>query len=298
MPVLALGIIVAALAGAGRWPPLDQAQLNAGIRVCVTEKDAARERLASQHSACTEDADCVAFSQVWLGCSGWRSIRAPFPEGVVARLDGACLGLPSFGLDCDGSVGACVEGRCAGRSARGTGCPEATAAILRRASQPPTCTSDAECTTLHLAKSDVAVTTRFEVESAKELHAHEDACAGEAPGAGVLDGSWRFPAACVEGTCRPVPAKPPRFRGARWSDARCLSDRLQTLLARTSARGKAMLRFIVGVDGRTGAFQFLGDVPEGLREPFIWAVLDCAHEPATWDGTPIRIWVAQPIRAR
>jgi hypothetical protein len=63
-------------------------------------------------------------------------------------------------------------------------------------------------------------------------------------------------------------------------------------------RGKATLKFMVGKDGRTGAFEFVGTAPPGLREPFIWTVLGCAWEPGTRDGKATNVWVVLPLNLR
>jgi hypothetical protein len=141
----------------------------------------------------------------------------------------------------------------------------------------------------------VAISARFTVDGARAIHAREDACEEE-PSDRRAFGDFRYgKATCVEDICRLVPADPPIETKPRLRDGSCLSEGIREQLAGTGVRGKATLKFAVGKDGRTGAFQFLGTAPPGVREAFIWTVLGCAWEPATRDGKPISMWVVMPL---
>jgi len=295
MLTITLGLVAALLLAADPWPPLTKSELEAGISACMAEKSAAIERLATQHAECTEDADCVGFAQIWLGCSGWRSIRTPFPDGLSGKIYGACTGIPALGQDCSGNVGACVSGRCMGRARSGAGCTEATAALLQKAADTATCKKDDDCATEWINKTNVAVSASFTVDAARAIHAREDACEEEPSGRRAFDDYHFGKSTCVEDVCRLVPADPPVYTKPRMRDAPCLAKRLQSVFAGTSVRGKAKLKFMVGRDGKTGAFQFVGTAPPGLREPFIWTVLGCAWEPGTRDGKPMSMWVVLPL---
>jgi hypothetical protein len=200
MLAITLGLIPSLLLAANRWPPLTDAELEAGISACGAEMAAATERLSTQHSECTEDADCVAFAQVWLGCSGWRSIRTPFPDGLGAKLYGACVGLPVFGQNCSGNVGACVSGKCTGKARSGVGCSEATAALLQKAAEAATCKKDDDCATKWIDKNHFAVSTRFPLDGARAIHAREDACE-EGPAAAARPRTTRIGVRPVSSTC-------------------------------------------------------------------------------------------------
>ncbi|MCM2333170.1 MAG: hypothetical protein NDI82_04395 [Anaeromyxobacteraceae bacterium] len=291
----ALGLVPTLLLAAHPWPPLTKAELEDGISACMEEKTVAIERLATQHAECTEDADCVAIAQSWLGCAGWRSLRMPSPAGLSARLYEACIGLPALGKDCSGNVGACVSGKCAARARSGVGCAAATAALLRRADELTACKRDGDCEVEWIAGTRMAVSARFTVEGARAIHAQEDACEDGARGHGAPEGAVASKAACVDDRCRLVPAPPPVLTKPRMRDASCLSDRLQALLGEVPVRGRATLKFLVGSDGRTGAFQFVGPSPIGLREPLIWTVLGCEWEPGTQDGKAMAAWVVLPL---
>lgn len=298
MLLATVGLASALLLAASPWPPLTKAELEAGISACMAEKTAAIERLSTQHAECTEDADCVAVAQIWLGCSGWRSIRTPFPGGLEGRIYEACTGIPALGQDCAGNVGACVKGRCMGRARSGAGCAEATAALLRKATEAAACKKDEDCVTEWIDGSNVAASAGFRVDAAREIHAREDACEEEPSGRRAFEDYRYGKATCVEDRCRLVPADPPVYTKPRMRDPACLSSRLPSVVSSTSVRGKAKLKFMVGKDGKTGAFQFVGTAPPGLREPFIWTVLGCAWEPGTRDGEPINMWVVLPLNLR
>lgn len=298
MPTISWGLVSAVLLAANPWPPLTRSELESGISTCRAELSAAHDRLTTQHAACTEDADCVAFQQFWLGCSGWRSIRTPFPTGLGAKIYAACIGIPSLGQDCSGNVGACISGRCMGKARSGVGCPEATEALLQRAAETGSCKSDDDCTTDMINRRNVAVSTRFTLDAARAIHAREDACVEEPNDPRAFEDYRYGKATCVEHSCRLVPADPPVYTKPRMRDPSCLSSRLQSVLAGSSVRGKATLKFVVGRDGRTGAFQFIGTVPPGVREPFIWTVLGCEWEPGTSDGKPVSVWVVLPINLK
>jgi hypothetical protein len=299
---LALAFMAFALACQPKTPRavIDDPGLRPGIEACAEAKASVRDRLEAQHSSCAEDADCVGVVQEWLGCRGWQNLRTPLPWQAKSALVSACTGVPSLGLHCDGNVGACVQGRCMGRERLGANCTEATAALVSRAATPVACTQDDDCAVHWIDAAWQPVSARFQVESARELHAFDDACDWKARKDPWKEDRDPGVARCVESTCRLLRSKElavarerprQRYRG-------CFADRVAELLAGSTFRGTTTLKFLIGPDGRAGAFRFVGLVPKGLHDPLIWAALKCTWEPATREGKPVGSWVVIPIKVK
>jgi hypothetical protein len=105
-------------------------------------------------------------------------------------------------------------------------------------------------------------------------------------------------ARCLAQVCALAPSTPDVWVRPRPRDPGCFAKGLGAILAGTTFAGRATLTFLVGPDGRTGAFQFDGPVPRGLYEPIIAATHRCAYEPATRNGQPTPSWIVQPIKVQ
>jgi hypothetical protein len=269
-----------------------------GINACVAAKTDLRGRLQALHSACSDDSECVPVAQVWIGCEGWRNINTPLPKGAEGHLYVECTGVPSLGLNCSGNVGACVADHCTGRGRAGTDCVAATASLVQRASTPTACQEDGDCDERWFNRSVYPVGSRFDVVAAREIHALTDSCDEEARSIlETRDVSSNVPR-CIANTCAMGPSlkPPPNLERPALVDPTCVVDHLTALVTgMTGTGGKATVKFVVGPNGKSGAFEFLGPVPRGLYDRIIWGIVGCKWKPGRRDGQPIPMWVIQPI---
>lgn len=292
-------VLAAATLVACQTPPTVETRkgLDEGIDACVAATTAVLERLNSKHAACAEDADCVPVAQVWLGCTGWHNVHTPLPGDAEASMLSACTGIPTLGLNCDGNVGACVAGRCSGRARAGTSCESATASLTQRALAPTKCQEDADCGEWWIAKTAHPVGSHFAADAAREIHTVADSCDEESrPRPASHDASPNVPR-CAGGTCSMAPStRPPtKYEKPTLLDRKCVVAHLAALGTGLKLAGKATVKFVVGPDGRAGAFQFIGPVPKGLYAPIILGIVECKWNPGRRDGKPTPIWVVQPI---
>ena len=298
--VAALALLLCALPASAQRPLRREAPAGPS---CAVARAEARDRIATEAASCERDLDCVAWEPELGGCDLWVHRERRPGDDASRALEEACAG-PASAETCPPAVGACVRGRCAGRTPRRSGdCAAALRALATRvAEHAPGCEENADCVALSLpgAPAPSAAARAWPDLAAAELREVEEACPGPSPdaaAAGEVIPLTQFPA-CLRGRCRLAADTPSaaRWRKPALASPTCLHSPLAAAAA--ALRSDLVVRFTVGKTGRAFGVSFEpagapGEAQAVLRE----GILACRWRPgATASEDPARVQVRLPVR--
>lgn len=267
---------------------------------CAPAWKAAHADIDARGSACTADWECREVRPEYLGCDAWASVDFRLTEARVVELENACASI-SFVPDCGERVGACVKGRCTGRSRviDAASCTRSKAALDTRLAVSTSCASSDDCDAVMVRGLRGAGPADWARRYAAEVAAIKEACTPD--GDGIVPATLPV-ATCMASQCQLRPgdevSRPPRppVIKPRFADKGCVGHSLGVPRDLLGAEGNVTVSFMVSTRGVPYAFEFFGTRRRELMNSLAEAISRCALIPAQQGGLPIEVRMLLPIR--
>jgi hypothetical protein len=297
-PLLRLAPVVLLLAACGHAAP--RPTLAQREAQCAPAWSAAHVDIDTKGAACTADWECREVRPEYLGCDAWANTGFRLSEARILELENACAPI-SFVPDCGVRVGACVAGRCTGRSRviDAASCTRSKAALDTRLAAPTTCASSSDCDVVMVRGLRGAGPADWAGRYASEVAAIREACTPD--GDGLVPATLPV-ATCVASRCQLQPgdevSRPPRppVIKPRFADKGCVGHSLGVPRDLLGAEGSVTVKFMVSTRGVPYAFEFFGTRRRELMNSLAEAISRCALIPAQQGGLPIEVGMLLPIR--